>query len=58
MDEVMSAIATVGFPIAACIFMARFITVDLKDLRSVVQSNTLVMQKILEHFKEEENHEK
>lgn len=48
MENVMSMISTVGFPIVCCIFMWRFISTTMKDFTKTVDDNTRVIDKLCE----------
>lgn len=51
-DVLMSAIGSVGFPIAMCIYMMYSNNKTIKELTDTINSNTTVMQQILEHFRD------
>lgn len=59
MDVIMQAISTVGFPIAMCIYLIytgkrrdEKYTQCIEDLRKTVENNTIVIQTIKDHLKE------
>ena len=51
MQAVMTAISTVGFPIVMCLLMFK----QIGELRSVIENNTLVLQKLVHKMGVEEN---
>ena len=59
MDVIMQAISTVGFPIAMCVYLIytgkrrdEKYTQCIEDLRKTVENNTIVIQTIKDHLKE------
>lgn len=59
MDIIIQAISTVGFPIAMCIYLIysgkrrdEKYTQCIEDLRKTVENNTIVIQTIKDHLKE------
>ena len=54
-EVLMSAISSVGFPIAMCIYMIYSNNKTIKELSDTINSNTTVMQQILEHFRDGDN---
>ena len=52
LEVLMSAIGSVGFPIAMCIYMMYSNNKTIKELTDTINSNTTVMQQILEHFRD------
>lgn len=53
MEQVVSLISTVGFPIVCVIFLWRFVNTTMKDFSTMVQDfrvtlqeNTLVLEKV------------
>lgn len=54
MDEVVQVISTVGFPIAiACAFFW-YMVKEQRELRAVIDNNSNILLRILEHMKQEE----
>lgn len=51
-DALLQAIGSVGFPIAMCVYMIFANNKTIKELTDTINSNTLVMNKILEHFRD------
>lgn len=47
-NEIISLISSVGFPIIACIFMWRFISTTLKEFTNTMVQNTTVLTKLAE----------
>lgn len=47
-NEIISLISSVGFPIIACIFMWRFISTTLKEFTNTMVQNTAVLTKLAE----------
>lgn len=45
-STITGLVGSVGFPIAACIYMAYFCNTTIKELRETIQNNTLIMAKI------------
>lgn len=55
MENAVSIVSQVGFPIAVAIGLFWYIVTEQKELRKTVENNTNVMLKILEHIKGGEN---
>ena len=55
MDEWVSLISTVGFPIAMCILLFWYMKTEVAQLRDVISQNTETMKQILEHFRNEDD---
>lgn len=53
-EALMQAISSVGFPIAMCIYMVYANNKTIKELTETINHNTSVMDKILEHFREDD----
>lgn len=49
-QEIVTLISTVGFPIVACVFMWRFISTTLKDFTETMVQNTAVLSKLAEQI--------
>lgn len=47
-NEIISMISSVGFPIIACVFMWRFISTTLKEFTNTMVQNTSVLTKLAE----------
>lgn len=47
-NEIISLVSSVGFPIIACIFMWRFISTTLKEFTNTMVQNTAVLTKLAE----------
>lgn len=47
-NEIISLVSSVGFPIIACVFMWRFISTTLKEFTSTMVQNTAVLTKLAE----------
>ena len=50
MEEFINAISTVGFPIFACIYMARFMRADMQKLVEVVDKMSDSIDKLNERL--------
>lgn len=50
MDEIISFVSNVGFPIACCAFMYRMINTQLKENTTAINNNTNLMTKILTYL--------
>lgn len=44
---ITQVIGSLGFPIAACIWMAYFINTTIKDFTQAMQNNTLALEKLV-----------
>lgn len=60
-QEIITAISTVGFPIFACIFMyienrkeTDAHKEEMNNLKSSIDNNTIMLEKILEYFRKGE----
>lgn len=53
-DEVLTAITTVGFPICAYLLMYFDLKKQIKELAGVISSNTNLISTLIEHFHEED----
>lgn len=54
MDTIMTMISNVGFPIAACCGLMFFINTTIKELRTTIQQNTILLEKISAFLEREE----
>ena len=54
-NEVINLITTVGFPIVACGALFWYVVKEQKELREVVNNNTDVLHRILEHLSGEQD---
>lgn len=50
MDEVVTLITNVGFPIAMCLILCYYISNEIKELRTTVENNTLVITKLVDNI--------
>lgn len=57
MDIIMTMISNVGFPIAACCGLMYFINNTIKELRTTIQQNTILLEKISAFLEKEETHD-
>lgn len=57
MDAIMTIISNVGFPIAACCGLMYFINTTIKELRTTIEQNTLLLEKISAFLEREETHD-
>nr|DAG23346.1 MAG TPA: YvrJ protein family protein [Caudoviricetes sp.] len=57
MDTVITMISNVGFPIAACCGLMFFINTTIKELRTAIQQNTILLEKISAFLEREETHD-
>lgn len=56
MDAIITMISNVGFPIAACCGLMYFINTTIKELRTTIQQNTILLEKISAFLEKEETH--
>lgn len=61
MNEIITAIQMVGFPIVICLVLMWFInkneerhTAELKEITNAVNNNTVMLEKLLTHLEFEE----
>lgn len=52
MNEIVSVIGSVGFPIVACVAMAWFYATQFKDFQSMVNKNNLLTEELVNLLKE------
>lgn len=45
-NEIVTLISTIGFPIVCCIFMWKYISTSMKEFMKTVEENTRVTQKL------------
>lgn len=57
MDIILTMISNVGFPIAACCGLMYFINTTIKGLRTTIQQNTILLEKISAFLEKEESHD-
>ena len=50
MDDVMTLISTVGFPIVACIYMARIMRAEIQTMTTAVNKLTTVVDDLNERL--------
>ena len=53
----MTMISNVGFPIAACCGLMCLINTTIKELRTTIQQNTILLEKIIAILEKEETHD-
>ena len=53
MDQIVQIIGTVGFPIVAAGALFWYMTTEQRELRNVIDNNSNILLRILEHLKEE-----
>ena len=53
-QAIMNAISTVGFPIVTAVGLFWYMVVENRRTREVVQNNTTMLNRILEHLVEDE----
>lgn len=49
LDQIVKAINTVGFPIAAFAAMFWYMVIESREMRRVVDNNTNTLSRLLEH---------
>lgn len=49
LDQIVKAISTVGFPIAAFAAMFWYMVTESREMRRVVENNTKTLSRLLEH---------
>lgn len=54
LEDIVQVISTVGFPIVCCVALGYFIVNELKELRTAINNNTLVIQKLLDKLDADE----
>lgn len=57
MDTIMTMISNVGFPIAACCGLMYFINTTIKELRTTIERNTILLEKISAFLERKETHD-
>lgn len=48
MNEIVTVISSVGFPIVACIGCGYYINSTIKEMMKVVQDNTITIQRLID----------
>ena len=51
MNDLVTVISTVGFPIAACIALGWYVSKQLEKFRDTVDNNTRALIELLAYFK-------
>ena len=51
-QEIITMISTVGFPIIACVFLWRYISTSMKEITAAMVQNTAVLTKLAEKIDE------
>lgn len=51
-NDIVTIISTVGFPIVCCIVMFKIYREDLKKMQESINNNTLVIQKLIDKLNE------
>ena len=54
MDEVVQIISNLGFPIAVVCALFWYMVKEQRELRTVIDNNSKILLRILEHMKQEE----
>ena len=54
MESLTQIISTLGFPIATAVALFWYMVSEQKELRAVIDNNSNILLRILEHLKEEE----
>ena len=54
MNDIIAIISTVGFPIASAVALFWYMVEENRQTREVVQNNTTMLNRILEHLVEDE----
>ena len=47
LETMVSLVGSLGFPIVACVYLAHFNNQTLKELKDTLNSNTVVLEKLL-----------
>lgn len=47
LDTITTLIGSLGFPIAACVFLAWFMTSQLREFRKSIEANTEAVKELL-----------
>lgn len=53
-QNLVTIVSSVGFPIVAAGGLFWYIVTDSRDMRKVVENNTLALTKVLEHISKED----
>lgn len=51
MNDIVTVVSTVGFPIAACIALGWYVSKQLEKFRATVESNTKAVLELLAYFR-------
>lgn len=57
LDDIVTLIGSVGFPVVACVAMSWFYATQFKDFQSMVQKNNLLTEELLALLKENRDEE-
>lgn len=57
-QEILTAVSTVGFPIVTAAALFWYMVQENRQTREVVQNNTTMLNRILEHLVEDEKRHK
>ena len=59
MEDFVTLISNVGFPIAMSIFLIYFMQTEMKVMRKTIENNTITMQKVVDSLEDikKVNHE-
>ncbi len=60
MNDYVTLIGSLGFPIVCCVFMWKYINTTMKDFNDTMKENTRMLHKVcdrLDMFTEEEDNE-
>lgn len=52
LNDIVSLIGSVGFPVVACVAMAAFYATQFKDFQSMVQKNNMLTEELVALLKE------
>lgn len=47
LETIVGLVGSLGFPIVACIYLARFNNETIKELKDTISCNTVVLEKLL-----------
>ena len=56
MNDIVSVISSIGFPIVACIGLAFYINKQLENFRKTIENNTNVITALLTYLKKDGEH--
>mgnify|MGYP007037174524 CR=1 FL=1 len=54
MESLIQIISTLGFPIAVSVALFWYMVTEQKELRAVIDNNSNILLRILEHFKQDD----